>query len=79
MTKITIKLDINGEGKIMLDKKDISKYVVGLNFSSGGEDTPRLDLRLMSENFEIISELHESQIIVDEIKIINPIIEYKHL
>lgn len=75
MTKITIKLDINGQGKIMLDKKDISKYVYDIDFCCNPGSHPRLKLQLMSEDYEIVSEMRNSGIVVDEIRIINP----KHL
>lgn len=72
MKKITIKLDASGQGRIMLGKMDISKYVVGGSFNFYNDCGPLLNINLAAENFEIISELHESEIVVDEIKIFNP-------
>lgn len=70
--KVKINLNICGEGKIMLGKKDISKYVSNIEFTSSEGCSPRLKLDLVAEDFEIISEMHESQIKVNDIRIINP-------
>lgn len=70
--KVTIKLDQLGQGKVMLGKKDISKHVQYIDFTCAAGVPPQLNLSLMSEDFEIVSEMQESQINIDEIKVINP-------
>lgn len=68
--KVTIKLDEFGQGKIMLGKKDISSIVSGLSLVFSAGNSPRLSLDILTEDLEIISELQESNINIDELKVV---------
>jgi len=71
MTKVTIKLDMDGQGKILIGKKDISSIVTGLNLDYSAGSAPTLSLNIVAEDVEIISDMRNQGISVEGVKLVN--------